>query len=54
MLELEAMEAALKLPHLTRVHVHQWAELSPFLMADRELGISPDGEVRDPHPGGDP
>jgi hypothetical protein len=54
MLELEAMEAALRLPHLARVRLHQWAELYSFRMAGRELRITPDGETRDPHPGGDP
>jgi hypothetical protein len=54
MLELEAMEAALKLPHLARVRLHQWAELCSFRMAGRDLGITPDGETRDPHPSSDP
>jgi hypothetical protein len=54
MLELEAMEVALKLPHLTRVCLHQRAELCSFRMVVHELRISPDGETRDPHPGGDP
>jgi hypothetical protein len=54
MFELEASEAALKLLHLSRVRLHQWAELYSFRLADRELRITQDGETRDPHPGGDP
>jgi hypothetical protein len=54
MLELEALEAALKLSHLAHVRLHQWAELCSFHLADRELRITPDGETRDPYPGGDP
>jgi hypothetical protein len=54
MLELEALEAALKLSHLARVCLHPRAELCSFRLADRELRITPDGETRDPHPGGDP
>jgi hypothetical protein len=54
MLELEAMEEALKLSHLTHVRRHQWVELCSFRMAGHELGITPDGETRDPYPGGDP
>jgi hypothetical protein len=54
MLELEAMEAALKLPHFARVRPHQWAELCSFRLVSREVRITPGGETRDPHPGGDP
>jgi hypothetical protein len=53
MLELEALEAALKLLHLARIRLHQWAELCSFRLANRELGISADAETRDPHPGSD-
>jgi hypothetical protein len=54
MLKLEALEAALKLSHLAHVRLHQWAELCSFRLADRELRITPDGEMRDPHPSSDP
>jgi hypothetical protein len=54
MLELEAMEVTLKLPHLACVCLHQWAELYSFCLAGRDLRITLDGEIRDPHLGGDP
>jgi hypothetical protein len=54
MLELEAMEEALKLPHLARIRLHQWAELCSFRLAGHELRITLDRETRDPHHRGDP
>jgi hypothetical protein len=48
------MEEALKLPHLARIRLHQWAELCSFRLAGHELRITLDRETRDPRPRGDP
>jgi hypothetical protein len=54
MLELDALEVALKILHLARVRLHQWAEICSFRLAKCELRITLDGETRNSHRGGDP